>query len=138
MPTATILRMANFAAWHGPNGAGNEWYTPPDLIEAARQLMDGIDLDPASNEAAQTVIRASTYFTEQHDGLAHDVKAIELWPCRYDAPCKVKNCKAKATTIARSVDAGGRPRLQHELCASHAESVAERERGKGREIIHRP
>jgi hypothetical protein len=35
-----------------------------------------------------------------------DVKAIELWPCRYDAPCKVRNCRASATTIARSVDSG--------------------------------
>jgi hypothetical protein len=63
--------------------------------------------------------------------LPNDVKAIELWPCRYDAPCKVNNCRARATTIARSVDSGGRPRHQHELCQVHAEQVAERERGKG-------
>jgi hypothetical protein len=47
-------------------------------------------------------------------------KAIELWPCGYDAPCKVKSCKARATTIARAVDAGGRPIRQYELCATHA------------------
>jgi hypothetical protein len=69
--------------------------------------------------------------------LADDLKAIELWPCGYDARCKARNCKAKATTIARSVDAGGRPIRQHELCAAHAESIAERERGKGREIVTR-
>ena len=67
--------------------------------------------------------------------MADDVKAIELWPCRYDAPWKVRNCRAKATTIARSVDAGGRPRHQHELCRVHAEQITERERGKGREIV---
>ena len=65
------------------------------------------------------------------------VKAIELWQCRYDAPCKVRNCKAKATMIARSVDAGGRPHRQHELCQVHTEQVTERERGKGREIVTR-
>jgi hypothetical protein len=64
-------------------------------------------------------------------------KAIELWPCGYDAPCKVKSCRARATTIARSADAGGRPMRQYELCAVHAEQVAERERGKGREIVKR-
>jgi len=69
--------------------------------------------------------------------LSNDVKAIELWPCGYDALCKVRNCKARATTIARSVDAGGRPIKQYELCAPHAESVAERERGRGREVVIR-
>jgi hypothetical protein len=66
-----------------------------------------------------------------------DLKIIELWPCRYDALCNVRKCRASATTIARSVDSGGRPDRQYELCAIHAESVAERERGKGREIVTR-
>ncbi len=60
-------------------------------------------------------------------------RVIELWPCGYQAPCKVKSCKLKATTIA----AGGRPRKQYELCAVHAEQIAERERAKGREIARR-
>jgi hypothetical protein len=38
---------------------------------------------------------------------------------------------AKATVLARSVESGGRPTVQHELCALHADQVAERERGKG-------
>jgi hypothetical protein len=67
----------------------------------------------------------------------NEVKVIELWSCRYDAPCKVKNCRARATTIARSVDAGGRPERQYELCAIHTEQVVERERAKGREIVRR-
>jgi hypothetical protein len=49
----------------------------------------------------------------------------------------VKNCKAKATTIARGVDAGGRPHAQYELCTVHAGQIAERERVKGREIVDR-
>jgi len=43
--------------------------------------------------------------------------------------------KAKATMIAHSVDAGGRPHRQHELCQVHTEQVTERERAKGREIV---
>ena len=50
----------------------NEWYTPPEYIEAARAVMGGIDLDPASNDIAQGWIKASTYFTEADDGLAHE------------------------------------------------------------------
>jgi hypothetical protein len=37
--------------------------------------------------------------------------------------------------IARSVDAGGRPMKQYELCDVHAEQVATRERAKGRKVI---
>ena len=69
--------------------------------------------------------------------MADDTKTIELWPCGYDARCNVKNCKAKATTLARSVDAGGRPLRQYELCTIHAERISERERGRGREIVRR-
>jgi hypothetical protein len=69
--------------------------------------------------------------------LNDDTKTIELWPCGYDARCKVRNCRARATTIARSVDVGGRPLRQYELCAAHAEQVAEREQGRGREIVRR-
>lgn len=38
-----------------------------------------------------------------------DTKTMELWPCGYDARCKVRNCKAKTTMLARSTDSGGRP-----------------------------
>jgi hypothetical protein len=66
-----------------------------------------------------------------------DTKAIELWPCGYDAWCNVRNCKAKATRLARSVDAGGRPIKQYELCLVHADEVAQREKLRGRDIVKR-
>jgi hypothetical protein len=37
-----------------------------------------------------------------------DTRTIELWRCLYDAPCRAKNCKAKATVMMRIVDTGGR------------------------------
>jgi hypothetical protein len=36
--------------------------------------------------------------------MANDTKTIELWPCRYEARCKVRNCRGRATTIARVTD----------------------------------
>ena len=69
--------------------------------------------------------------------MSDETKTIELWPCGYDARCNVRNCKAKATTLARSVDAGRRPMRQYELCAVHAEQVAEREKGRGRDVVRR-
>lgn len=55
---------------HGALGTGeNEWYTPAQYIEAARAVMGGIDLDPASSDVAQRSIRAETHFTLKQDGL---------------------------------------------------------------------
>lgn len=63
------LAAANHAVSDDPNYDGDEWYTPADYIEAARQLMGGIDLDPASCEAAQENVRAEYFYTKQDNGL---------------------------------------------------------------------
>jgi hypothetical protein len=64
--------------------------------------------------------------------LTYETKTIELWPCGYDARWNAKNCKAKATTLARGVDTQGRPIKQYELCSVHADQVAQREKLRGR------
>jgi hypothetical protein len=47
-----------------------EYYTPPIYIKAVYDVLGWIDLDPASCELANTVVKARRFFTEQDDGLS--------------------------------------------------------------------
>lgn len=47
----------------------NEWYTQPKYIEAARLVLKTIDLDPASSDAANKIVKAERYFDEAINGL---------------------------------------------------------------------
>lgn len=49
-----------------------DYYTPSKYIEAARQVMAQIDLDPASCEAAQETVKAKHFYSESDDGLSQE------------------------------------------------------------------
>lgn len=51
-----------------------EWYTPRDYVEAARTVMGSIDVDPASCETANRVVRAAIYYTKETNGFT------KQWP----------------------------------------------------------
>lgn len=46
-----------------------EYYSPPEIVDTARHVMRGIDLDPASCAEANEIVQAEMYFDEEDDGL---------------------------------------------------------------------
>lgn len=56
-----------------------EYYTCPKILEAARRVMGGIELDPASTYAANDNVKAERIFTMADDGLKQDWIAKSIW-----------------------------------------------------------
>ena len=51
------------------NSGNNEWYTPSEYVEPAREVLGIIDLDPASSETANAVVKARRFHSTDDDGL---------------------------------------------------------------------
>lgn len=58
---------------HRAEGTGeNEWYTPPEYLDAARAVMGGIDLDPATSAHGQKTVQATHHYTRADNGLVQE------------------------------------------------------------------
>lgn len=73
-PPAELKRVTEAAAAkverpHVANNSGNnEWYTPPEFVDAARELLGGFDCDPATSVVANRTVRAERVHTAETDG----------------------------------------------------------------------
>lgn len=61
------------------NSGNNEWYTPAQFIEAARAVLGGFDLDPASSEIANRTVKADRIFTQEDNGLKQEWPVGRIW-----------------------------------------------------------
>lgn len=50
----------------------DQWGTPENVVELARRVLYGIDLDPASSQEMNHTVRAAHYFTAEDNGLEQD------------------------------------------------------------------
>lgn len=66
--TMGVLKAAK-GAHVSHNSGDSEWYTPEKYIESAKTVMGKIDLDPASSDIANKVIKAEKFYTIKNDGL---------------------------------------------------------------------
>jgi hypothetical protein len=96
-----------------------EYFTPAVYIEAAREVMGGIDLDPASCEEAQETVRATDYFELPDSGLEFDWYVGSDWDEDYKRPRSVFMNPPYSKTGSSSNQAIWATKLQAEYDAGH-------------------
>jgi phage N-6-adenine-methyltransferase len=89
------------------------WNTPAGLVALVRAVMGSIDVDPASNDAAQAVVQATTFYTVETDGLVHE------WPGRVFLNPPYSNVAPFVTKLHVELDAG---RTTEAIALVHARS----------------
>ena len=79
-PIRTTYKESHAKKAHVSNNSGNnEWYTPAYIIEAAREVLGQIELDPATSDIANITVRASEFYTEADDALSLDWPPSKIW-----------------------------------------------------------
>jgi phage N-6-adenine-methyltransferase len=103
----------------------NEWYTPGEFLEGAREVMGGIDLDPASSPAANDVVKAARIFTAEDDGLAHEwAGRVWLNPPYGRSEVDGKERSNQATWTERLIDEHAAGRVE-QACAMVTSKTAD-------------
>ena len=114
------------------NSGNVEWYTPSAIVEAARQTVSAIDLDPASSEIANQTVQATQFYTSADNGLMQPWlgrvwlnhpfgrKGNAAWIGKLVAEYERGNVTAACCiTYASTSEAWYRPLLAYPMCFLH-------------------
>ncbi len=71
---------------YSPDLSDDEWFTPLEIIEAVRDVLGTIDLDPASCIEAQATVRAKRFYSIADDGLKQEWRGRVLLNPPYSHP----------------------------------------------------
>jgi hypothetical protein len=77
-----------------------EWYSPREVVDAARDVLGGIDLDPASCAVANTVVQAAHIYTVEDNGLRQPWRGRVWMNPPYKAPEIEQFCEKFAHHVA--------------------------------------
>lgn len=115
--------------WRDKDIDKTERYTPEPIVSACRRAMGGIDLDPASCDRANRVVRADRYYTFEQDGLGFPWKGRvflnhpygrgrnEAWMKKLFSEYEKGNIdRACVVSYAATSEAWFRPLLDHPQC----------------------
>jgi hypothetical protein len=101
----------------------NEWYTPARYIEAAREVMRGIDLDPASCKQANRIVKAARYYTKEDNGLMHPWHTIDGRPAKLWVNPPYGRIHPERTGSTRSYQLAFGAKLLQEYHSGHVEQA---------------
>jgi len=74
------------AVSHGGDYDSNDWGTPAEYVELVRRVLGEIDLDPATSDHAQRIVKARRYYTAADDGLSKPWKGRVFLNPPYEQP----------------------------------------------------
>lgn len=112
----TLFDMKNI-----PRDLSNEWYTQAKHLAAAREVMGSIELDPASCEFANQIVKAKRYYTQEQNGLAQDWMCASMWLNPPFGSTNGKSNMAMWTARLREKYAAGRVKQAILLCMANTE-----------------
>ncbi len=90
----------------------NEWYTPTEYLEAARDVLGDFDLDPASSAAAQRQVQATEFFDKDDDGLTRPWRGRVWLNPPYSQPA-IREFVSKMVSELREGNVTGAVMLTH-------------------------
>lgn len=95
----------------------NEWYTPGPELTRIRRVIGDIDLDPASCEEANKLVKAHRFFDKDDDGLSMPWFAGSVF---LNPPFgKIKNKSLAGIWLEKMLDEFNAGRFDHGIALTH-------------------